>query len=164
MGKIEESYHEAYTGESKATVRLKIYAQKAEEEGYPQLARLFNVIALSEEIHAGRALRLLKEIGTTEDNLAASFESETKFAGAAYNEFIKLASEEENKAALVFFTQSRDVEDTHAKLYKEAMNHMMEERDTEYYVCKVCGYVEDGSLPDECPVCGAKSDMFIKYE
>jgi rubrerythrin len=163
MGKIEDSFHKAYAEEAKATVRLRIFAQKAQMEGYPQIARLFDVIALSEELHAGRALRLLREIGTTEENLAASFESETKIAGAAYEEFIKLATEEDNKGALTFFSQSRDVEDTHAKLYKEAINHMTEERETEYYVCKVCGYVEDGTLPDECPVCGAKSNMFLKF-
>jgi len=33
-----------------------------------------------------------------------------------------------NKAAVLHFSQSRDVEEVHAKLYKEAMNHFMEER------------------------------------
>ncbi|HOX00395.1 MAG TPA: ferritin family protein, partial [Deltaproteobacteria bacterium] len=67
--------HQAYTGESKATLRLKVYAEKAEQEGYPQLAKLFRVISFSEELHGKRALRLLKEIRSTEENLAASFES-----------------------------------------------------------------------------------------
>jgi rubrerythrin len=56
------------------------------------------------------------------------------------------------------------VEDGHSKLYKEAMNHFMEERETTYYICGVCGYVSDGVLPDECPVCGAKSEEFIQFE
>jgi len=162
--KIKEAFHKAYTGEAKAMLRLKIYADKAEQEGYPQMARLFRVISLSEEIHGARAFRMLKEIKSTEDNLAASFESETNVAGVAYEEFVKLASEEDNRAAMTIFSQSKDVEDVHAKLYKEAMNHLMEERETTYYVCKVCGYVSDGVLPDECPVCNAPKEQFVEFK
>jgi rubrerythrin len=161
--KLRDAFYQAYVGESKAALRLKVYADKAEKEGYPQMAKLFRVISFSEEIHGARALRLLKEIKSTEDNLKASFESETRVAEVAYKEFIKKATEEGNKAAANFFSQSRDVEDVHAKLYKEAMAHYMEERETTYHVCKVCGYVSDGVLPDECPVCGAKKDQFQEF-
>ncbi len=161
MDKTNEALHGAYSGEAKAALRLKVYADKAEKEGYPQMAKLFRVIALSEEIHGIRALRLLKEVKSTEENLAASFESETKVAGVAYDHFIKQAEADGNKAAALHFSQSRDVEEIHAKLYKEAMTHFMEERETTYYVCKVCGYVADGILPDECPVCSAKKEQFI---
>jgi len=164
MDKVKDALHQAYTGESKAALRLKVYAKKAEEEGYPQIAKLFRVISHSEEIHGERGLRLLKEIKDTEQNLSDSFESETKVAEVAYDEFIKLANEADNKAAETYFSQSRDVESFHAKLYKEAMNNMMEERETTYYICEVCGYPSDGVLPDECPVCGAKKDKFYQFE
>jgi rubrerythrin len=164
MDKIQEALNQAYAGESKAALRLKVYAQKAEDEGYTQMARLFRVISFSEEIHGARALRVLKEIKSTEENLAASFESEKKVAEVAYDQFVKLAEEEGNKEASLLFSQSKDVEETHAKLYKEAMAHFMEERETSYYVCKVCGYVADGVLPDECPVCGAKAKMFVPFD
>lgn len=162
--KLRDAIHQAYTGESKASLRLKIFAEKAEEEGYPQLAKLFRVISFSEELHGKRALRLLKEIKSTEENLAESFESETKIAGVAYDNFIKYAEEVGDKASSLYFSQSRDVEEIHAKLYKEAMDHVLEERETLYYVCDVCGYVSDGVLPEECPVCGAKKDRFVKFE
>ncbi|MDD5169392.1 MAG: rubrerythrin family protein [Syntrophales bacterium] len=164
MADIKDALHQAYTGEAKAALRLKVYADKAEKEGYPQMAKLFSVIAFSEEIHGKRALSLLREVKSTEENLAASFESEQKVAGVAYDQFIKLAEEEGNKGAVLHFSQSRDVEDVHAKLYKEAMNHLMEERETTYYVCKVCGFVSDGALPDECPVCSAKKEQFAAFE
>lgn len=163
MDKIQDALNQAYAGESKAALRLKVYAQKAEEEGYTQMAKLFRVIAFSEEIHGARALRVLREIKSTEENLAASFESEKQVAEVAYDQFVKLAEAEGNKEAVLHFSQSRDVEETHAKLYKEAMSHYMEERETSYYVCKVCGYVSDGILPDECPVCGAKAKMFVPF-
>lgn len=162
--KIQEALNQAYVGEAKAALRLKVFAQKAEAEGYKQMARLFSVISFSEEIHGARALRTLKEIKSTEENLAASFESEKQVAAVAYDKFVKLAEEEGNKEALLHFSQSRDVEETHAKLYKQAMSHFMEERETTYYVCKVCGYVADGILPDECPVCGAKKEQFVAFD
>lgn len=163
MDKIKDALNQAYAGEAKAALRLKVYAQKAEEEGYTQMAKLFRVIAFSEEIHGARALRVLREVKSTEENLAASFESEKQVAEVAYDQFVKLAEAEGNKEAVLHFSQSRDVEETHAKLYKEAMSHYMEERETTYYVCKVCGYVSDGVLPDECPVCGAKAKMFVPF-
>jgi len=164
MDKIQEALNQAYVGEAKAALRLKVYAQKAEDEGYKQMARLFRVIAFSEEIHGARALRVLKEVKSTEENLAASFESEKKVAEIAYDSFVKLAEEAGDKAALLHFSQSRDVEETHAKLYKQAMADFMEERETSYFVCKVCGYVADGVLPDECPVCGAKKEQFVDFD
>jgi rubrerythrin len=162
--KIKEAIHQAYAGESKASLRLKVFAEKADQEGYPQLAKLFRVISFSEELHGKRALRLLKEIKSTEENLADSFESETRVAGVAYDNFIKYAEEVGDNPASIYFSQSRDVEEIHAKLYKEAMDHVLEERQTTYYVCDVCGYVSDGVLPEECPVCGAKKDRFVTFE
>lgn len=161
--RIQNAIHQAYTGESKASLRLKVFAEKAEKEGYPQLAKLFRVISFSEELHGKRALRLLKEIKSTEENLAASFESETKVAGVAYDQFIKHAEEVGDKAASLYFSQSRDVEEIHAKLYKEAMDHVLEERETTYYICDICGYVSDGVSLDECPVCGAKKERFVTF-
>ena len=73
--KIQDALKQAYVGEAKAALRLKVYAQKADDEGYKQIARLFRVIAFSEEIHGIRALKVLKEVKTTEENLAASFEN-----------------------------------------------------------------------------------------
>ena len=162
--KIREALQQAYVGEAKAALRLKVYAQKAEEEGFKQIARLFRVIAFSEEIHGARALRVLKDIKTTEENLAASFESEKTVAEIAYDRFVKMAEQVGDKPSLLHFSQSRDVEETHAKLYKQAMNHFMEERETVYHVCKVCGYVADGVLQEECPVCAAKKDQFTTFD
>ena len=164
MDKVNDAFHQAYTGESKAALRLKIYAKKADQEGMPQMAKLFRVISFSEEIHGERALRMLREIKNTEENLKASFESETRVAEVAYDQFVKVAAEDNDDAAMLVFAQSKDVEDVHAKLYKEAMGHLMEDRETTYYVCSTCGYVSDGVLPDLCPVCSADKDKFVEFK
>jgi len=161
MGGVKDALRQAFTGEAKAALRLKVYADRADTEGYPQIAKLFRVIARSEEIHGARALKLLKGTKTTEENLAESFQSELGVAEVAYGEFVRLAETEGDRAAALHFSQSRDVEEGHANLYKEAMNHLLAERETTYYVCLVCGYVADGIRPEACPVCGAKADQFL---
>jgi rubrerythrin len=37
---------------------------------------------------------------------------------------------------------------------------MIAERDTEYYVCQVCGYIAEDEAPDRCPVCAAVIEKF----
>jgi len=122
------------------------------------------VIALSEEIHGERALRMLREIKDTESNLKESFQSETRIAGVAYESFIELAENIGDVTASTIFSNSRDVEEGHAKLYKYAINHLIGERETTYYVCQVCGYVSDGVWPDTCPVCSAPRDQFVEFK
>ena len=159
---LRQAFHDAYAGEAKAVIRLKLYAEKADAEGYPQIAHLFRAIAASEEIHGVRFLRLLRSVGTTEENLAASFASETSVAGVTYQQFITLAEQGGNRAAATVFAQNRDVEAVHARLYEEAMGHVMEARTTTYHICKVCGYVSDGVVPDVCPVCNATREQFVQ--
>jgi len=162
--KLKEAFYKIYEGEAKAALRLKIFAKKAEQEGLPQIAKLFRVIGFSEEIHGERALRMLREIKDTDSNLKESFQSETSVAGVAYDHFIELAESLGNIPASTIFSNSRDVEDGHAKLYKYAINHLIGERETNYYVCQVCGFVSDGVLPDACPVCSAPRDQFVEFK
>jgi len=164
MSKTRKALYNAYEGEAKAALRLKVFAEKAEKEGYRQIAKLFRVIAFSEEVHGTRALKVLKEVKSTEENLTESFEKERQIAGVAYNDFIKEAEAEGDKAAVLHFSQSRDAEEIHAKLYKKALDHMLEERETTYYVCRICGYVADGHLPDVCPICNAKKEQFTQID
>lgn len=162
--RLKEVFHEIYEGEAKAALRLKIFAKKAEQEDLSQIGKLFRVIAFSEEIHGERALRMLREIKDTDTNLKESFQSETSIAGVAYDNFIELAEEIGDIAASNIFSHSRDVEEGHAKLYKKAMNHLIGERETTYYVCQVCGYVSDGVWPEVCPICSAPKDQFVEFK
>ena len=162
--RLKEAFRKIYEGEAKAALRLKVFAKKAGQEDLAQIAKLFRVISFSEEIHGERALRMLREIKDTETNLKDSFVSETHIAGVAYDHFVKLAEEIGDIRASNIFSNSKDAEDGHAKLYKKAMGHLMEERETTYYVCKVCGYVSDGVWPEVCPICSAPKDQFVEFK
>lgn len=159
--KTEKNLGYAFAAESKAAARNETFAAKADAEGYTALGRLFRAVSDAESVHARRYLMLMRgKIGTTEENLRSAFESEIKANADEYPSLIKDASEEGDGAAMKAFSQSRDVETRHAELYKRAMNNMLEERETLYFVCQVCGYVSEDEAPETCPVCGAVKGKF----
>lgn len=162
--KTRENLYKAFTGESKAVVRLRAYAAKAEEEEYPAVAKLFRAIAESEYIHAFNSLRLMGIIKDTETNLEESLAREEKIAQVSYDGFIREAEQEGEKTAATLFAYARDVEERHAKLYERVLQHLVADEVPDYFVCQICGYVADGVLPEKCPICGAPEEKFLKVD
>jgi rubrerythrin len=159
--KTEKNLSYAFAAESKAAIRNEAFARKADSEGYAQIGRLFRAISDAESVHARRYLLQMRgKIGSTEENIEKAFQNEIKANVEEYPKLIKDASDEGKESVLNAFSQSRDVESRHAQLYKKAMNDMLADRETEYYVCQVCGYVSEDEAPDNCPVCGAVKGKF----
>ena len=100
------------------------------------------------------------KIGSTEENLETAFQNEIQANVEEYPKLIKEAADEGSKSALKVFSQARDVESLHAELYKKALNDMVSDRETDYYVCQVCGYISEDEAPEKCPVCGAVVEKF----
>jgi rubrerythrin len=159
--KMEKKLAYAFAAESKASARNATFAKKADLDGYEQIARLFRAVAEAESVHARRYLMLMRgKIGSTEENLETAFQNEIKANVEEYPKLIEAAAAEGNKAVLNAFSLARDVESTHADLYKKALNDMVADRVTDYYVCQVCGYVNEDEAPDKCPICGAVKKKF----
>ena len=148
-----------FIAESQAHLRNLAFAMKADQDGYSQVARLFRAIAEAEAVHAFNHFRLLDAESSTQENLESAFEREN-LASNRYPQVVREANEEDNTGVATVLSYSRDVEKGHAKLYRKALAHMMAEEEAEYHVCQVCGYVSDGVLPDECPICGAPKEKF----
>jgi len=68
----EQNLKAAFAGESQAHMKYLSFADKAEKEGKQNVARLFTAIAYAERVHATNHLKVLKGIGTTEENLQAA--------------------------------------------------------------------------------------------
>lgn len=161
--RTEEDLAQAFSAESKASIRNEAFARKAEKEGYRQIARLFRAVSEAESVHAHRYLRLMRgKIGSTEENLETAFQNEIKAHVDEYPRLIKNAFDKGQRVLERAFSQSRDVENRHAELYKRAMNDMLQERETGYHVCQVCGYISEDEPPESCPVCGAVKGKFKK--
>jgi rubrerythrin len=152
--------HTAFVEEAKAHERLLMFAKKAEEEELPQIAHLFRAVAAAEGIHSRRHFAMLESVADTQTNLERSFQSENTVNGIHYPAMVREAEEEGEAAVSVVFSQIRDVEAFHANLYKRALNNLIAQRSTAYYVCTVCGYVAEREPPENCPVCNAPKSSF----
>jgi len=152
----------AFIGEAKAYFRLLAYAEQADTEDVPQVALLFRAIADAERVHATRHLNLMRDIivKDSDTNLEQSFQREKSVSENEYPDFIKAAEEDGETAAALVFSQARDAEGFHAKLYERAIYHLIKDTVKSYHVCQVCGYVTDKKIPKKCPICGVPPEKF----
>jgi len=165
MGKTDENLKAAFAGESQANRRYLAFAQKAEEEGFTQAAKLFRAAAEAETVHALNHLRIIGEIKSTIGNLDTGVSGETFEFKEMYPGYIDTAKQEKNKQATWSFNVANKVEQIHAKLFNEAIDALKNKKALEkvdYYVCGVCGNTVEGTPPDKCPICGAPKEKFFK--
>ena len=72
MGNTVENLRAAFAGESQANRRYLFSAEKADEAGQRQIARLFRAAAEAETVHARNHINVLGELKSTEENLEAA--------------------------------------------------------------------------------------------
>jgi len=164
MSKTEENLSEAFAGESQANRKYLAFAKQAEQEGYKQVAKLFRAAAEAETVHAHSHLRTLGGVKGTADNLQEAVAGETHEFKEMYPAMIEAANAEGEKAAVRSFTYANEVEKVHAALYQNALSNLEALKETDYYVCSVCGFTCENEPPDSCPVCNAKSKAFFKVD
>ena len=164
MSKTEKNLKEAFAGESQANRKYLAFAKKAEQEGHPQVAKLFRAASEAETVHAHAHLRELAGIRSTRENLQEAIEGESHEFQKMYPGMIQDAKEEGVRGALRSFEFANAVEKVHAALYQKALDHLGKNPDVTYYVCQVCGYTVENEPPDGCPVCQAKKQSFKKVE
>jgi len=165
MSKTEENLKTAFAGESQANRKYLAFAEKAEKEGFPQVAKIFRAAAAAETVHAHNHLRVLGGIKSTKDNIKAAVEGEHYEFTKMYPEFLEDAKNEGNKDAERSFHLANEVEKVHHKLYEVALEAVENGKDLEkkdVYICPVCGYTHEGEPPEVCPVCGAVKKVFKK--
>ncbi len=147
----------AFAGESQANRKYLAFAQKAQQEGFPQIARLFRAAAEAETVHAHAHLRVLQGVKSTAENLQAAIAGEAYEFQQMYPEFIAAAEKEGQKGALTSFRHANAVEQVHHQLYSAALAAIQTGRDlpaAAIYICPVCGHTVIGERPEKCPVCG----------
>jgi rubrerythrin len=163
----ENNLREAFSGESQANRRYTFFAEKAEKEGYPQVAKLFRAVAEAETIHARNHLNAMDAIGSSKDNVMAASMGEHQEFTAMYPHFIDTAKHEMNDRAERTFDWANKVEKIHYSYFEatlKAMKAGQKPEDETYYVCQVCGNTVKGAAPDKCPICGSPAKVFKKME
>jgi rubrerythrin len=165
MSKTEQFLKEAFAGESQANRKYLAFGAKADQEGYPQVARLFRAAAEAETVHAHNHLRTLNGVKGTRENLQEAIAGETHEFKKMYPEMIAAAKAEGHKAGERTFSFANEVEKVHAQLYQNLLDSLGSGQESySYYVCPVCGYTAEKASPGACPVCGTKGEMFIKID
>ena len=164
MTKTDENLKAAFAGESQANRKYLAFAKKADEEGYPQIAKLFRAAAEAETVHALNHLNVMAGVKSTADNVEAAINGETYEFQKMYPEFIEAAKKDANKNAAMSFDSANKVEQVHANLYKKAQDTLKNKKDlpkADLHVCPVCGNTFEGSVPDVCPICGTPKAKFM---
>jgi rubrerythrin len=167
MADTEKNLQEAFAGESQANRRYLFFAEKAEKEGHPQIARLFRAAAEAETVHARNHFAAMDGVGSTKDNLLAGATGEHYEFTRMYPPFIDKAEEENNKRAQVSFEYANKVEQIHHGYFEEtlkALESSQQLKDEPYFVCPGCGNTVAGEAPERCPICGAPGRAFKRVE
>lgn len=164
MDKSVANLKEAFAGESQANRKYLAFAEKADREGYPQVARLFRAAAEAETVHALNHLRALKAISPTAENLKEAISGEVAEFQEMYPRMIAASQAEGHKEAERTFNFANEVEKIHAQLFQKALENLERKEVVDIYVCAVCGYTVEGEPPDNCPICKALKKLFRRIE
>lgn len=162
----EQNIRDAFAGESQAHMKYLAFAEKAEKEGKPNIARLFKAVAYAEKVHAINHLNVLEAIKDTKENLQSGIDGEDFEIDEmypAYNVVADLQNEKDAKKSIYYAIEAEKI---HSILYKEAKETVASGEDlsdTPVLICPICGHTAMGEAPNKCPICSAAKDKYIKF-
>lgn len=184
MGKFRESrtalnLHASFAAEAQARTRYDFFANKARDEGFIQIAKLFKETADQEFEHALRFFKFFNGgdlpinwsypagvIQTTQENLLSSAKLEHYVGFDMYAQFAREAEEEGFARAADTFNAIIVAEKHHEKLFLHLAENLHRDRSFEReeetrWRCLSCGYIHHGkSAPDKCPACVKPQGFF----
>jgi len=178
----EKNLLTAFAGESQARNRYTYFAERAGEEGYEQMAAIFEETASQEKEHAKRLFKFLEGgevqlqaafpagvVSSTLENLRAAAAGEHYENTEMYPGFAQVAEREGFAAIAAVFKKIAVAEKRHEDRYIALAGNISDglvfQRNTPVrWVCRNCGYVHEGpEALKVCPVC-TKPRAFFELE
>lgn len=178
----EKNLLKAFAGESQARNRYMFYAKIAKQEGFVQIASIFEETASQEQSHAKKFFRFLEgdeveitarypagKINTTPDNLRAAVHGEHEEWEKLYPEFAEIAEKEGFHKVAIAFKMIAKVEVEHEKRFRKLLDNIEKARvfqkeEVIRWQCTKCGFVSEGTkAPDKCPACDHPQGYFQEY-
>jgi rubrerythrin len=177
MGKFRESQtainlHTSFAAEAQARTRYNFFADKARDEGYVQIGKLFDETAQQEFEHALRFFKFFNGgelevtgsfptgvIRDTYENLVAAADGERYEHQELYPGFAQVAEEEGFARAADTWNAISISEKQHEKRYRDLAANLTAERvfarkEPVVWRCRNCGYLHTGfAAPEKCPAC-----------
>ncbi len=163
----------AFAGESQAHTKYLYYASKAKENGFEQIAAIFEETAKNEKEHAEIWFKLINggKMPETLNNLTDAAAGENYEWTDMYAGFAQTAREEGFEQIAFLFEGVAKIEKEHEERYRKLIGNINEglvfSRDGDaIWQCRNCGHIFIGkSAPEVCPVCShAKAYFQIKPE
>ncbi len=159
--KTEKNLQSAFAGESQARNKYTYFASKAKQEGYEQIAEIFQTTADNEKEHAKLWFKLLHDGGvpTTKENLLAAAEGENYEWTDMYKTFAAEAKAEGFNQIAFLFEKVAEIEKHHEERYRALLKNLdtdlvFKKGEKVYWLCRNCGFIHEGTeAPPKCPVC-----------
>jgi rubrerythrin len=169
----EKNILTAFSGESQARNRYTYFASKAKNEGFVQIADIFEETANQEKEHAKRLFKFLEGgdleitasfpagiIADTRNNLLAAAAGEHHEYTEMYPGFAEIAVKEGHSDIAAVMLAIAAAEKWHEKRYLDFARNIQEgkvfqrEGKDVTWRCRNCGYIHQGnSAPEKCPAC-----------
>lgn len=161
----------AFCRESMSHVRYVLYAEQADAEQFPSLARLFRALALSQLTRAAANYRAVSELlgvypaealahfvlDRTMDNLARSRDAESEAADEFYGPCLAVAKSQREAGVARGLKSSAEVSRRGAAMidrtFRETQHAAEEPYIDDLCICRACGDVVEGPPPGSCSVC-----------
>ncbi len=178
--KTIENMQSAYKGEKTAIAKYEAFSKKAEEEGYHNIALLYNAVSASENIHAINHKAVIEDAGatvptitpkyevkTTKENLHNDIDGETYEAQFIYPGFLKTAEIASNQIAFLSLTYAMKTELKHKFFFEQALgdinSNTLNSLPSKYFVCPVCGNTYTDA-PKHCDFSLTDRKKFIIFQ
>lgn len=152
----------AFAGETSAGTKYRIFGEKAREEGYQQIADIFDDTSKNEQAHAEVWYKVMNggEVPTTLDNLKNAYTGENKEWTSMYTGFAEEARREGYLEIARLFEEVAAVERHHDARYRKLAQNIANNEEfckdsPTLWVCLNCGNLYYGvCAPNPCPLCG----------
>jgi rubrerythrin len=161
---LEDDLKTAFVSESQAGMKYFSFAKRAEHEGLKNIAKLFRAAAEAEIIHAHNHLRAMGSIKSSMDNIKVSLNEKIRATEQMYHPMLERAKEEGDNWSVKSFCYAYEAGKIVAKLFEDTLKNSGEEKEVDYFVCKVCGLIVENEVPEKCPVCGSQKKVFKRID
>ena len=181
--KTIENLKAAFAGESQANRRYLYFAQKADVEGYNDVAAVFRSTAEGETGHAHGHLEFMESvgdpatglpIGSTRDNLIKAADSEIASIESFYPGLLRKISGENHAEAIAAVQFAWGTEKQHRDKIKqiqrwsptffETVARNIDQKTGRYFVCQTCGATVNKLPADDCTICRSPSTRYRDIE
>jgi rubrerythrin len=178
--KTIENMQSAYKGEKTATAKYEAFSKKAEEEGYHNIALLYNAVSSAENIHAINHKAVIEDAGATvplitpeykvkgtKENLTDDINGEAYEAKTMYPDFLKTAEIANNQIAFLSLSYAMKTELKHKFFFEVVLgdinSNTLNSIPSKYFVCPACGNTYT-TAPKHCDFSLTDREKFIVFQ